>query len=98
MNLNIFNNIYLYLIKTALLIGFLFSQETLISWEVADPTLNRKFIETYLNKIIANDKFDLHRIPGKLRYHKTLIFGKVEVEQLKYITVMMDLMSRGKWR
>ena len=47
---------------------------------------------------IANDKFDLHRIPGKLRYHKTLIFGKVEVEQLKYITVMMDLMSRGKWR
>ncbi len=30
----------------------------LISWEVADPTLNRKFIETYLNKIIANDKFD----------------------------------------
>ena len=58
MNLNIFNNIYLYLIRTALLIGFLFSQETLISWEVADPTLNRKFIETYLNKIIANDKFD----------------------------------------
>ena len=58
MNLNIFNNFYLYLIRTALLIGFLFSQQTLISWEVADPALNRKFIETYLNKIIANDKFD----------------------------------------
>ena len=58
MNLNIFNNIYLYLIRTALLIGFLFSQENLISWEVSDPALNRKFIETYLNKIIANDKFD----------------------------------------
>ena len=47
---------------------------------------------------IANDKFGLHRTPGKLKYYKTLIFGKVEVEQLKFISIMMDLMSRGKWR
>ena len=58
MNLNIFNNSYLFLIRLVLLIGFLFAQENLISWEVAEPTLNRKFIETYLNKIIANNKFD----------------------------------------
>jgi len=58
MNLNIFNNSHLFLMRLVLLIGFLFAQENLISWEVADPTLNRKFIETYLNKIIANDKFD----------------------------------------
>tara|TARA_B100000959_G_scaffold175462_1_gene183700 strand:- start:122 stop:1903 length:1782 start_codon:yes stop_codon:yes gene_type:complete len=58
MNLNILNNRHLYLLRVVLLIGFLFAQENLISWEVGDPTLNRKFIETYLNKIIANDKFD----------------------------------------
>ena len=58
MNLNILNNRHLYLLRVVLLNGFLFAQENLISWEVGDPTLNRKFIETYLNKIIANDKFD----------------------------------------
>ena len=47
---------------------------------------------------IADVKFDLHKISGKLKYHKTLIFGRVETEQLKFITVMIDLMSKGKWR
>lgn len=47
---------------------------------------------------IANDKFGLHQIPGKLKYYKTLIFGKVEVEQLKFISIMIDLMGKGKWR
>ena len=47
---------------------------------------------------IANDKFDLHNIPGKLKYYKTLIFGKVESEQLRFISIMIDLMSKGKWR
>ena len=37
-------------------------------------------------------------IPGKLKYYKTLIFGKVESEQLRFISIMIDLMSKGKWR
>ena len=47
---------------------------------------------------IANDKFDLHSPPHKLKYHKTLVFGKVEIDQLKFITILMGLMSKGKWR
>ena len=38
------------------------SQQNLISWEVADQDLNRKFIEMYLNKLIENDKFDQNSI------------------------------------
>ena len=45
---------------------FLFGPTThsqdLISWEVADQDLNRKFIEMYLNKLIENDKFDQNSI------------------------------------
>ena len=64
MNLNI-------LIKkiknTLLLVTILFgsissAQQNLISWEVADPQLNRKFIEMYLNKLIENDKFEQNSI------------------------------------
>ena len=58
MNLNIFNNSHFFILRTIFFVGFIFAQENLISWEVADPTLNRKFIEAYVNKIIANDKFD----------------------------------------
>ena len=64
MNLNI-------LIKemknTILILAILFgsaisAQQNLISWEVADPQLNRKFIELYLNKLIENDKFEQNSI------------------------------------
>ena len=64
MNLNI-------LIKkmknTILMIAILFgsaisAQQNLISWEVADPQLNRKFIELYLNQLIENDKFEQNSI------------------------------------
>ena len=64
MNLNI-------LIKemknTILMLAILFgsaisAQQNLISWEVADPQLNRKFIELYLNKLIENDKFEQNSI------------------------------------
>ena len=45
---------------------FLFGPTThsqdLISWEVADQDLNRKFIEMYLNKLIENNKFDQNSI------------------------------------
>ena len=51
MNLNIFNNIYLYLIKTALLIGFLFSQETLIA--LYKHSSNESYI--YRHKWTAGD-------------------------------------------
>ena len=42
--------------NTALLFAILFgcfsnAQQNLISWEVADPQLNRKFIELYLNNL-----------------------------------------------
>ncbi len=47
---------------------------------------------------LADGEFDRHKVHGKLKYGKTLIFGKVETEQLKFIAIMMDLMSRGKWR
>jgi len=47
---------------------------------------------------IVDNEFDLHKVPGKLKYYKTLIFGKVESEQLKFISIMMDLMERGKWK
>ena len=62
MNLNILNNSHFFIIRAVFSVGFLFAQETLISWEVADQTLNRKFIEAYLNKIIENDKFDNNSI------------------------------------
>ena len=42
--------------------SFVFAQQNLISWEVADPQLNRKFIEMYLNKLIENDKFEQNSI------------------------------------
>ena len=42
--------------------SYLFAQQNLISWEVADPQLNRKFIEMYLNKLIENDKFEQNSI------------------------------------
>ena len=47
---------------------------------------------------IADNEFDLHKAPGKLHYHKTLIFGRVEEAQLKFISTMMGLMRRGKWK
>ena len=62
MNLNILNNSHFFIIRAVFSLGFLFAQESLISWEVADQTLNRKFIEAYLNKIIENDKFDNNSI------------------------------------
>ena len=62
MNLNIFNNSHFFILRTMFFVGFIFAQENLISWEIADPALNRKFIEAYLNKIIANDKFDNNSI------------------------------------
>ena len=62
MNLNILNNNHFFIIRAVFSLGFLFAQESLISWEVADQTLNRKFIEAYLNKIIENDKFDNNSI------------------------------------
>jgi hypothetical protein len=46
---------------------------------------------------IADNEFDLHKAAGKLKYYKTLIFGKVEEDQLKFISTMISLMSRGKW-
>ena len=53
--------------NTILLLAILFgsvsnAQQNLISWEVADPQLNRKFIEMYLNKLIENDKFEQNSI------------------------------------
>ena len=53
--------------NAALLFAILFgcfsnAQQNLISWEVADPQLNRKFIELYLNKLIENDKFEQNSI------------------------------------
>ena len=42
--------------------SFVLAQQNLISWEVADPQLNRKFIEMYLNKLIENDKFEQNSI------------------------------------
>ena len=42
--------------------SFGLAQQNLISWEVADPQLNRKFIEMYLNKLIENDKFEQNSI------------------------------------
>ena len=42
--------------------SYLFAQQNLISWEVAGPQLNRKFIERYLNKLIENDKFEQNSI------------------------------------
>jgi len=47
---------------------------------------------------IADNEFDLHKISGKLKYYKTLIFGRVEENQLNFISLMISLMSRGKWR
>ncbi len=47
---------------------------------------------------LADSEFDRHQVTGKLKYEKTLIFGRVESAQLQFITVMMNLMSKGKWR
>ena len=64
MNLNTLINkiFFLTIIFTVLFGSSAFSQQNLISWEVADPSLNRKFIEMYLNKLIENDKFDQNSI------------------------------------
>ena len=64
MNLNTLINkiFFLTIIFTVLFGSSAFSQQNLISWEVADPNLNRKFIEMYLNKLIENDKFDQNSI------------------------------------
>ena len=47
---------------------------------------------------IADNEHDMHSIPGKLKYYKTLIFGKVKSDQLKFITLMIELMEKGKWK
>ena len=47
---------------------------------------------------IANNEYDLHNVVGKLEYHKTLIFGRVKEKQLKFISTMIGLMERGKWK
>lgn len=46
---------------------------------------------------IADNEFDLHNIKGKLKYYKTLIFGKVESDQLRFISTMLILFEKGKW-
>ena len=58
MNLNTLIN-KIHYIAFSVIVLFLspaIAQQNLISWEVADPALNRKFIEMYLNKLIENDK------------------------------------------
>mgnify|MGYP000122563950 FL=1 len=64
MNLNILiKKIKSTFLLQAILFGCVSSaQQNLISWEVADPQLNRKFIEMYLNKLIENDKFEQNSI------------------------------------
>ena len=64
MNLNTLINkiFFLTIIFTVLFGSSAVCQQNLISWEVADPNLNRKFIEMYLNKLIENDKFDQNSI------------------------------------
>ena len=47
---------------------------------------------------IVDNECDMHQVPGKLKYYKTLIFGKVQSDQLKFISIMMELMERGKWK
>ncbi len=64
MNLNTLIN-KIHYIAFSVIVLFLspaIAQQNLISWEVADPALNRKFIEMYLNKLIENDKFDQNSI------------------------------------
>ena len=58
MNLNILNKLLKGWILSILISSYGFSQESLISWEIADPYLSRNFIEVYLNKLIENDKFE----------------------------------------
>jgi len=64
MNLNtLINKIhYIAFSVMVLFLSPIIAQQNLISWEVADPALNRKFIEMYLNKLIENDKFDQNSI------------------------------------
>ena len=62
-NLNtLIKKIYYLVFSIIFLFGSTTYSQDLISWEVADQDLNRKFIEMYLNKLIENDKFDQNSI------------------------------------
>jgi hypothetical protein len=40
----------------------------------------------------AKDVFELHKNKNEiLKYHKTLIFGKVEIDQIRFISTKMML-------
>jgi hypothetical protein len=47
---------------------------------------------------IADREFSLHLLTGLLYYNKTLIFGKVDSEQLEIVHRITNLMELGKWR
>ena len=63
MNLNIFNNSHFFILRTIFFVGFIFAQENLISWEVADPTLNADGtvdLEGLRDSILTDPSFDIN--------------------------------------
>ena len=106
MNLNTLINkiFFLTIIFTVLFGSSAFSQQNLISWEVADPSLNRKFIEMYLNKLIENDKFDQNSIQASdvIMVQMQQEDGKLTLKRLRaknydsgeYRRFMMDQVSK----
>ena len=106
MNLNTLINkiFFLIIIFTVLFGSSAFSQQNLISWEVADPSLNRKFIEMYLNKLIENDKFDQNSIQASdvIMVQMQQEDGKLTLKRLRaknydsgeYRRFMMDQVSK----
>ena len=106
MNLNTLINkiFFLTIIFTVLFGSSAFSQQNLISWEVAEPSLNRKFIEMYLNKLIENDKFDQNSIQASdvIMVQMQQEDGKLTLKRLRaknydsgeYRRFMMDQVSK----
>ena len=106
MNLNTLINkiFFLTIIFTVLFGSSAVCQQNLISWEVAEPSLNRKFIEMYLNKLIENDKFDQNSIQASdvIMVQLQQEDGKLTLKRLRaknydsgeYRRFMMDQVSK----
>ena len=63
---------------------FIFAQKS-IFWEVSDPSLNSKFIESYINRLIEADKFENNSIQAShsIIVQMDVINGKKELKKLK---------------
>ena len=89
-NTMITRNIIRFIISLSVTVLFSQSDESLY-WQVADPIVNSKFIEAYINQLIESNKFEDNTIQAShsIIIHMVLSADGVELKKLKELQIML---------